>query len=114
MMDIQASNGFEQSTSETSQMDFKSHLDIDCEGEWLEVIKDIIAMANSGGGCIVFGIQDNGAPSSFDTECLFKYDTANITAKVRKWTAFDLPNMVWLRKQFGQKTVAYLKIAGLD
>ncbi|CAN2529113.1 hypothetical protein V4E86_24360 [Burkholderia pseudomallei] len=38
---------------EAADVDFKSALDVSATGEWHELIKDIAAFANSGGGYIL-------------------------------------------------------------
>jgi len=101
-------------SSETGQVDFKSQLDVENDSEWLEVIKDILAMANSGGGMIVFGVQDDGAMSEFDAENLLAFDVANITAKVRKWTGIDLPGVSWEKGLRGSKPIVALKVDAVD
>jgi predicted HTH transcriptional regulator len=40
-------------TTETADVDFKSAFDATSAGEWLEIIKDIVALANSGGGLLI-------------------------------------------------------------
>ncbi|MCE0498494.1 MAG: putative DNA binding domain-containing protein [Methylacidiphilales bacterium] len=114
MSDSLATEDLMQSTAESGQVDFKGHFDVENEGEWLEIIKDMVAMANSGGGLIIFGLHDDGSPSSFEAERLLTFDTANITAKVRKWTSFDLPGVTWLDSKRDEKRVAALKIDGLE
>jgi hypothetical protein len=46
--------------SETSTIDFKSEADFSATGTWPELIKDIVAMGNTDGGAIVFGLGDRG------------------------------------------------------
>ncbi len=41
-----------QATCETAAVDFKSGLDVDSKGDWLEVLKDLVAMANSGASAV--------------------------------------------------------------
>jgi hypothetical protein len=114
MSDPLATEELKKSTAESGQVDFKSHLDVENEGEWLEIIKDMVAMANSGGGLIIFGLDDNGSPSDFEAEQLLTFDTADITAKVRKWTSFDLPGVTWLDGARNDKRIVALKIDGLE
>ena len=40
---------------ESRYIDFKERFDPDSKGEWVELIKDFAAMANSGGGAVVVG-----------------------------------------------------------
>ena len=77
---------------EGKHLDFKASFDPTCDGDWCEIIKDIVAMANSGGGSIHIGIQDDGTPSGFDVSSLLGLDLAKVADKVSKYTgeSFDL------------------------
>ena len=52
--------------AESSSVDYKSCFDISSSADWLEVVKDVVAMANSGGGVVIFGVTDDGNMSTFD------------------------------------------------
>ncbi len=71
---------------ESKYLDFKEAFDVESRGEWCEVVKDIVAMANSGGGVIVFGVKNNGRATRFDDEALREYDPAKITDKLARYT----------------------------
>ena len=75
-----------EATTETASIDFKASLDVENKGQWLEVLKDLVAMANSGGGFILFGLDDSGNPTATDTEPILKYDTSRIGDKICKYT----------------------------
>jgi hypothetical protein len=72
-------------TSESSSIDFKSAFDHSQRGDWCELIKDIVAMANSGGGCIVLGVADDGTRSSWDPAVIAQLDPAQVSDQVRKY-----------------------------
>ncbi len=42
-----------QATGESQRLDFKRQVDPASPADWCELIKDIVAIANSGGGTIV-------------------------------------------------------------
>ena len=67
-------------------VDFKREFDPTSNPQWLELLKDIVAMANSGGGIILLGLDDDGLPSSGDVSHLFELDPADITNKIYKYT----------------------------
>ena len=71
---------------ESKHIERKEKFDIDQPGDWCEIIKDIVAMANSGGGCILVGIKNDGTPSGWDPTPLLNIDPADITNKVAKYT----------------------------
>jgi len=77
---------------ESKYVDFKSEFNVENDGDWCELIKDIIAMTNSGGGVIIFGIKNNGSFSGFDVTPVLNYDPANITNKISKYTNEQFSN----------------------
>src|SRR5947199_10047428 len=50
-----------------------------------EVIKDVVAMANSGGGHILFGVKNDGSPSGWDCTLLGDLDPAQLTDKLASY-----------------------------
>ncbi len=71
--------------AETAKLDFKTGFDPRSHREWCEVIKDVVAMANSGGGMIVFGANDDGTPSGANLSSLEEVDPATVTDKLAKY-----------------------------
>jgi len=85
---------------ESSAVDYKASFDPSSAAEWLEVIKDLVAFANSGGGVIIFGIADDGSAGAFDCTELNNLDPATVTDKIYKYTSqqlhgFEFCKMVW-------------------
>lgn len=72
--------------TETSDVDFKSSFDAGATRDWLELIKDIVAFANSGGGYILVGLDDDGLPSGNSVDALLAVDQADIGNKLLKYT----------------------------
>jgi hypothetical protein len=73
--------------SESDAVEFKASLDAGSAAEWLEIVKDLVALANSGGGVIIFGVADDGTLSGYDCSVLAKIDPATLTDKLYKYTA---------------------------
>ena len=71
---------------ESDTVDFKRGFDPKQTCDWCELIKDIVAMANSGGGRIVIGVNDDGTPADEDVSALLALDPADITNKIHKYT----------------------------
>lgn len=71
---------------ESKYIDFKERFDVNSPQDWCEIIKDIVAMANSGGGVILIGVRDDGAPSGFDIAPILNIDSAKLTDKIAKYT----------------------------
>ncbi len=71
---------------ESKYVEFKKEFDINTPGALIEVIKDVVAMANTGLGVILFGVKENGDPSGFDVSAILKYDPAKLTDQINKYT----------------------------
>ncbi|MBL8207756.1 MAG: putative DNA binding domain-containing protein [Blastocatellia bacterium] len=74
------------SEPETEKVDFKEHIDVTSKGDWCEVIKDIVAMANSGGGVLLIGVNDEGEIANKDVTPVINYDPAKVTDKIFSYT----------------------------
>ena len=70
-------------------LDFKREFDVASAGAWCELIKDIIALANSGGGAIVLGVEDGGTNANTDCTALLSHDTADIRNRLFRYTNFQ-------------------------
>jgi hypothetical protein len=95
---------------ESASVDFKASFDPESKQEWCELIKDIIAMTNSGGGSIVVGVADDGSLSGSDIRGLLAVDPADVTNRIYGYTdqhfaAFEIAEQF----RFGQ-SVAVIKI----
>src|SRR5437867_6695518 len=75
-----------QADQEAADLDFKATFDPDSTGDWCELVKDIVAFANSGGGWIVFGVNDDGTLANADLGPLRKLDPAIVVDKIEKYT----------------------------
>jgi Putative DNA-binding domain/EC042_2821-lke REase len=72
---------------ESKTVDFKRSFDTESGGEWCELIKDLVAMANSGGGAIIIGLENDGSPSRDPSITkVLALDPAHLTDKVAKYT----------------------------
>ena len=72
--------------NENTEIDFKAAFDPAALQDWCELIKDVVAMANSGGGIVVFGINDDGTPGEGDLKPIEALDPATIVDKLKKYT----------------------------
>ena len=99
---------------ESKQIDFKEHFDTDSEAEWLELLKDIAAMANSGGGAIVVGVANNGAPSGQSVDKLLVLDSAKLTDHVFRYTAVQFDAFELHRSQRNGVATAILVIGTVE
>lgn len=71
---------------ESKYLDFKREFDPSSKREWVEIIKDLVAMANSGGGVLVIGVENGGASSGAPIEPTLELDPATIADKVHRYT----------------------------
>ena len=96
-------------TSKSKYIDFKRQFDEASREGWCEIIKDVVAMANSGGGIIVFGAESDGRSSPMDHASLLAYDTAKITDQILKYTGYQFSELeiVQIRRS-GKMHAAFL------
>ena len=97
-------------TCETAPVDFKAELDVEDKGAWLEILKDIVAMANSGGGIILFGLDDSGNPTGSDVAPILDYDASRIGDKLRKYTGLNFGGFSLLPVQRGAAQIAAIRV----
>jgi hypothetical protein len=72
---------------ECESLDFKRTFDPSVPGDWPELLKDIVAMANSGGGIILVGVDDDGVVGAADlASATLAVDPADVTNKIYKYT----------------------------
>lgn len=71
---------------ETTHLEFKEQLDVGSERDWCEVIKDIVALANSGGGLLLIGLRNDGSASGSDVGDVLALDPATVTDKIFRFT----------------------------
>jgi hypothetical protein len=79
-------------SSETTDVEFKSAFNSSDKGEFLEIIKDVLAMANSGGGIILFGLLNDGSPSGAEMKGIATLDPAKVTDLIYKYTDCQFQN----------------------
>lgn len=74
---------------ESKELDFKCEFypeGSSAKEDWCEIVKDIAAFANTGGGVIVFGCDSQGRAVPFSIEKLSRLDPAKVTDQMRKYT----------------------------
>jgi hypothetical protein len=95
---------------ESRYVDFKGSLDLEEPHSWCEIIKDIIAMANSGGGVILIGLDNRGQPTGFDPTAILDLDPAIVTDKIRKYTGIDFDDFEITKEEKGTRPIAALLV----
>src|SRR3989344_9441196 len=95
----------ESANGESRYLDFKEVFDPKSSQDLARIVKDIIALANSGGGIIVFGVKDDGSSATFDKNIILGIDPATIANKLSAYTRedfadFEIITILRRRKQF--------------
>jgi hypothetical protein len=60
------------------KVEFMERFDPQDDGDWAELVRDIAAMANSGGGVVVVGASNTGTPTGEDVQPVLELDPARI------------------------------------
>ena len=74
------------SRSEPANLEFKSDFD-GLKSTWLDILKHVVAMANSGGGTLIFGVDKDGNRVGIRASLLQTFDPANVSNKLRSFTS---------------------------
>lgn len=97
---------------ESKYIDFKEEFDVNSNRDWCEIIKDIAAMANSGGGAILVGIKNDGKPSGFDVTPLLQLDSAKISDKLYRYTGENVSDVDIIEARRNRHKIAVLYVPG--
>lgn len=105
----------ETATVESDLLDFKREFSPEKKSAfWAETIKDIVAFANTNGGIIVFGVEDDGTLSDSDCGKLFELDSAALADQIKKYTNFNFQGVQVLPVVRERKTLPSLVIEAVD
>lgn len=99
---------------ESKHLDFKKRFDPDQAKDWCEIIKDIVAMANSGGGIIIIGVNNDGSSAKENIAAVLKIDSAQITDKIAKYTDEQFDNFSMQETARKGHKIAVLQIGGVS
>lgn len=100
-------------TKESRFVEFKVSFDPSDNGEWCELIKDIVAIANTGDGVIFIGLNSDGACSGIDISEVLNIDPAEITDQIFRYTREQLGGIELMRMEKNGQPVAAILITGL-
>ena len=95
---------------ESATLDFKSSFDPDSKQDWCELIKDIVAMSNSGGGSIMVGVDDDGNLSNSEIAPVLAVDPADVTNRIYGYTDQHFAAFHITRELRSGKPVAVIKV----
>lgn len=95
---------------ESKHIDFKSKIDFSEGSTWCEVVKDVVAMANSGGGAIVIGCDNQGKPLGSNISSVLGLDPAILTDQIYKYTGVQFSDVGIIEKKKGRYQVAIIVV----
>ncbi len=95
---------------ESSKVEFKDLGSLDDDYTWCSIIKDIVAMTNTGGGGILFGVDDNGRPTGRPVTEILKIDPADITNRINRYTGAQFAEFEIKSRRKGKREVALMLI----
>lgn len=81
---------------------------------WCEIIKDIVAISNSGGGVIAFGLDSFGKPTPCDLASLLALDPSVMADKIHRYTGVHFAGFEISEQTRDDSTIAVLEIQGSD
>jgi len=99
---------------ESKRLDFKERFDPNQASDWCYIVKHIVAMANSGGGIIIFGIKNNGLPSGHDVSNVLEVDPAHFIDQIAKYTGNQFDNLVIYEADKKGAKIAILKVGAVS
>jgi len=103
----------ENAKRESKYVDFKKEFNTSTAA-WCEIVKDIVAFANSGGGVIVFGVNNDGTNSGTSVSTILELDLADVTNKIQSYTNYQFDDLEIVEiKRHGIKRAALI-ISGID
>jgi len=80
----------QEAPGEASDLELKESFDLDSPGDRLQLVKEIVAMANASGGTIYLGVTDDGASRpGIDEKCATALDPARLTDLVDPYISPD-------------------------
>lgn len=100
-------------SGETHNVDFKSNFDPAAQRDWLELIKDIAAFANSGGGHILVGLNDDGSPSGADVTALLAVDPADLGNRFHKYTGHHFGGVELIECEKSGFKICAVRVSGV-
>ncbi len=103
----------EAACTETADVEFKAQFDPSSRQDWCELIKDIVAIANSGGGSIIVGLNDDGTPSGHNVGSLLLLDAADLTNRIHSYTEAQFAHFEICAASKQNSPIALIRIGGV-
>lgn len=100
--------------TETKDVEFKQEFDISSTHDFVELTKDFVAMANSGGGIILIGVDNNCTPSGFYVTDVLNIDTADITKKIKRFIGSEKIDFDIYETTIDEEIIAVINVYPVD
>ncbi len=97
---------------ESRRIEFKDQFSPSTPGAWCELIKDMVAIANSGGGSIVIGLDSSGDPSSWDPREFLAIDPADVVNQIAKYVSEQFADFAISEVSKSGKKLAMIRVNG--
>ena len=91
-------------------LEFKVDLDLADKHRWPGLLKDIVAISNSGGGVVLFGLDSNSKRVGLSTSLLAHLDPANIAQKLQKFARSGVARTAYVEIKYYQKMYGFLLV----
>jgi hypothetical protein len=98
--------------SESKYVDFKAEFDPESPRDWCEIIKDIVAMTNTGGGLIIVGLTDAGKSAGTKIKGVLDLDPAQVTDRIARYVGKQFSDFEIVSVDRRDGAVAALVIGG--
>jgi hypothetical protein len=99
---------------ESKHIDFKGAADFATPSTWPELVKDIVAFANTGGGAMAIGLDNSGNPTGAEVSQVLGIDPAVVTDQIFKYTGVHFSDFEILERSKEGKRVALVLISGVS
>ena len=95
---------------ESRYVEFKNTFDPQSGQDWCELLKDFAAIANSGGGVVFVGVDNQGRATGQDLKPILQLDPVSISDKLHRYTDAHFANFGIHECRKNGKRVAAIKI----
>jgi hypothetical protein len=102
------------SQRESKVVEFKREFDVDSPAAWCEIVKDIVAIANSGGGVLLVALNDDGSPSGADISKLALLDPSELVSRLARYVGQVEINFELSIQEKGRTPIWAMEIEGLS
>ena len=95
---------------ESKHVEFKAAFDPESRQDWCEIVKDLVGIANSGGGVVAFGLNSKGTPVGTDLSPLQAVDPATFTDHIHRYTETHFSELQFHEAEKGSHVVVVLEV----